>query len=182
MNVFYTLLSQIQGSQRYSAHHKVNWKIYLWSQVNILSGSQNIWLPPKILSRANTIKRSRTKYWVGARTSGSHQSFWEGLTKYTLRRANSIHGSRPNLSYMREKYLQFWRCLKNRVCTEKTSWSWAGAQSRLRQLDCKFKFSQMGISLKRMSGCKKSCVHLCIKKICQKNVSSKKILVQKDLE
>ena len=31
----------------------------------------------------------------------------------------------------------------------------------------------MDISLKRMLGCKKCCVHLCIEKICQKNVSSK---------
>ena len=29
-----------------------------------------------------------------------------------------------------------------------TSWSWAGAQSRLRQLDCKSKFSQRDISLR----------------------------------
>ena len=29
-----------------------------------------------------------------------------------------------------------------------TSWSWAGAQSRLRQLDCNFKFGQMDISFR----------------------------------
>ena len=50
---FTTSYLKFRVANRYSAHRNVYRKIYLWSQINILSGSQNIWLPTKMFCRAN---------------------------------------------------------------------------------------------------------------------------------